>query len=249
MADKTIGQEDAIAIADVLEGACFEIENVGGAEPLARRLPVSDARFVVHDATPLTAATAAQLSATAYFLAQDAVLATPASRNVRKIVLAEMQKLMASRAKVYQCTARAKVGTTAGWVVGAADNLGKMATLPAAQAGSTLVVPISGLKVGDIITAFNLVGSIQSGGNHATIIADLRTLTAAVAGAVDASAGVMAAALDVVANTIISNANAVKVGLAITVTEGVSYYVLITATTAAACTEELQAVEITVTGQ
>lgn len=141
---------------------------------------------------------------------------------------------------------RAKVGATAGWVVGAGDNLAKLATLPAAQTGSTLVVPISGLKVGSTITGFSLTGSLQSGGNAVSITADLRALTAVAAGATDASIGAMAAPLSVVANTVVSSANASKTGLAEVVAAGKTYYVLVTATSGAACTEELQAVNVTV---
>jgi hypothetical protein len=132
-----------------------------------------------------------------------------------------------------------KVGATAGWVVGAANNLGKMATLPASQTGSTLVMPITGLHVGETITGFSINGSIQSAGVAATLTADLRKLTAAAAGATDASIGAMAAPLSVTSNTIVSAANAVKTGLSEVVAAGVSYYLLITATTGASCTEEI----------
>jgi len=142
---------------------------------------------------------------------------------------------------------RAKVGTTAGWVVAAADNLGKMATLPQSQTSATLVIPLDDFKVGDVITGFSLAGSIQSVGGTATITADLRSLTDAAAGATDASVGAMAAPLSVVANTIVSAANAAKTGLTETVTAGKRYYILVTATTAASTTEELQAVNVTVT--
>lgn len=142
---------------------------------------------------------------------------------------------------------RAKVGTTAGWVVGAADNLGKMATLPASQTSSTLVIPLTGFKVGDVITGFSLAGSIQSVGGTATITADLRSLTDAGAGATDASVGAMAAPLSVTANTILSAANAGKTGLTETIVAGKRYYVLVTSTTAASTTEELQAVNVVVT--
>lgn len=148
---------------------------------------------------------------------------------------------------VTMLASRAKVGTTAGWVVAAADNLGKMATIPQSQTSSTLVVPILGLKVGDTINAFSLIGSIQSAGNAGSITADLRKLLAAAAGATDSSVGAMAAPLSVVANTIISAANAVKAGLTEVVVAGATYYLLITSTTGASVTEELQGALITVT--
>jgi hypothetical protein len=139
------------------------------------------------------------------------------------------------------------VGTTAGWVI-PANNLGKMATLPASQTGSTLVIPIPTIKVGDTITGWGLEGSLQSGGNAATITGDLRVLTAAAGGATDASVGAMAAPLSVVANTIMNSANAGKSGLNHVVAEGESFYILVTSTTGAACTEEIQAIQLTATG-
>lgn len=246
MADKTIAQLDTAALADVLEAALFEIQNVGGTDPASRQLTLPQVRLVVDDMTALTAATAAELSATAYFLAQDAALADPTTRNVRKVTLAEM-RLLILQSKVFVQQTNAKVGATAGWVVNAGNDLGKLATIPAGQTNSTLVVPITGLKVGDTITAFALEGSIQSAGNNGTITADLRKLTAAAAGATDASVGSMAAPLTVTANTVLSSANAGKTGLAEVVAEGESFYVLITCTTGAVVTAELQSVNVTVT--
>jgi hypothetical protein len=119
--------------------------------------------------------------------------------------------------------------------------------LPAAQTASTLVIPVTGVRVGDTITGFALEGSLQSVGAAVSITGELRMLTANAAGAVDSSVGVMAAALSVVANTIVSSLNAAKVGLAQVVAEGQSFYLLITATTAAVTTAEVQAVQLNVT--
>ncbi len=141
-----------------------------------------------------------------------------------------------------------KVGATAGWTVGAASDLHSY-LLPASQTNSTLVVPIGGLKVGDIITGFSLVGQIESAANHATITADLRKLTAAAADLTDASVGAMAAALDVTADTIISATNASKTGLTETVAADESFYVLLTGTTAANTDIALQGVLVTINRQ
>lgn len=185
------------------------------------------------------------VTAAAVFAIQDASLPAP---ETRQLTLAQARLLInPSTSVTFINQAVPKVGTTAGWVVGAANNLGKMATIPAGQTGSTLVVPITGLQVGDVITAFYLTGSLQSAGNAATILADLRSLTAAAAGATDASIGVMAGTLSVTANTILSAANAGKTAIGHTVIAGESFYLLITSTTGASCTEELQAVSIVVT--
>ena len=248
MADKTIAQEATATTAQFSEATVFEAQVVGLAAPESRQITAPQTRALVNDLSQLGVTTAAAITAAGLFLVQESTLADPTTRNIRSLVLLQMQNLMARRASVSRTyESPPKVGTGAGWVVGAANNLGKMATLPAAQTASTLVCPISGLKVGDTITAFGLEGSLQSGGNHATIIADLRSLTAAVAGATDASVGVMGAALDVTANTIMNSANAGKTAIAHVIAEGESFYVLITSTTGAACTEELQAIQITVT--
>lgn len=144
----------------------------------------------------------------------------------------------------------AKVGATPGWVVNAANDLGKLATIPKNLTDSTLVVPITGLKVGSKITAFYLTGSAQATGGKATVInADLRVLTAAATGATDASVGAMAAPLSVEADTVLSSVNAGKTGLSHTVAAGKSYYVLITGTTFDdnGNSAEIQAVSVTVT--
>lgn len=188
----------------------------------------------------------ADLLAAAVWEVQNVGAAAPESR---KLTLAQMRAIAQVRtARVSTHSERAKVGTTAGWVVAAADNLGKLATIPASQTASTLVIPLSGFNVGDIITQFAINGSIQSAGNTGTLLADLRMLTAAAAGATDSSLGVMAAALSVVTDTIVSIANATKIlAAAHTVLAGESFYVLITATTDAAVTEEIQSVSLIVT--
>lgn len=86
----------------------------------------------------------------------------------------------------YQLTGPAKAGATAGWVVAAGANLYE-ATLPASQTGSTLVVPVRGLKVGWTVTAYKCEVQIESAGNTATLDTDLRKLTNAAADPTDAS--------------------------------------------------------------
>ena len=139
---------------------------------------------------------------------------------------------------------RAKVGTTAGWVVGAADNLGLMATCPASQSASTLVVPVSGLKVGDVITAFSLVGQIEgTSGNTTTVDADLRKMTAAAADVTDASIGAITQ-VSVTADAILSASKTLATPEVVGADE--TFYVLITATTGASMDIALQGVTITV---
>ena len=140
----------------------------------------------------------------------------------------------------------AKAGATAGWVVGAGDNKA-LSTLPAEQTSSTLVVPISGLQVGDIITGFYGVGQIESAGGAASISIDLRKMTAAAADVADASVDAMDAPLSVTADTIISSANSASPTLAETVGADESFYFLVTATTAASTDIALQALVLNIT--
>lgn len=138
----------------------------------------------------------------------------------------------------------AKAGTTAGWVVNAGNNLGTIATIPQSQTASTLVVAVPNLHVGDTITGFSVYSSINSSGGAVTLDANLRKLTiAAGATGTDASVG----SITQVAVSAATASSASKTGLTEVVTAGVSYYLLITATTAASTTIELSQIEISVT--
>lgn len=136
----------------------------------------------------------------------------------------------------------AKVGATAGWVVNAAADIGKLATIPASQTNSTLVIPIDDLEPGDVIMGFGLEGSIQSAGNTGTITFQLRKLARQGAGgaAVDSQVATLASPLSVTANTALIRSNAfVTLATPYTVLEGESYYLLVTATTGVSVTEEV----------
>lgn len=142
----------------------------------------------------------------------------------------------------------AKVGATSGWVVDAADNKNSLARLPASQSGSTLVVPLTGLKVGDTITSYHLVGQIESAGGTVTVDCALRKQTAAAADLTDAlcTNGDMVQ-LSVTADTIMSLTNTSDTPTAEVVGVDETFYLLITATTAGSTDIDLQAVAITVT--
>lgn len=138
--------------------------------------------------------------------------------------------------------AGAKAGATAGWVVGAGDNL-QQATLPQSQTASTLVIPVGGLKVGDTITAFKLFGQIESAGNGVTVDADLRAQTNVAADPTDASIGAITQ-VSVTADTAMS---ATKSALSSVVTATKAYYILVTATTGASTDIRLLGFSVTVT--
>jgi hypothetical protein len=136
----------------------------------------------------------------------------------------------------------AKIGATAGWAVNTTDDIGLLATCPASQTNSTLVVPVSGLKVGDKITSFSIVGQIESGGNAVTLDANLRKMTAATSDVTDASVGSITQ-ISVTADAIIS---AEKTGLTEVVGANETFYILLTATTLGSTDIALQGATITV---
>jgi hypothetical protein len=148
-----------------------------------------------------------------------------------------------SKSYTRQLGGPAKVGTSAGWVLSAANNLPYLATMAASQTGGTLVIKLDGLQIGATITGFKVIAQIESAGGAVTIDADLRAVTNVAAEPTDASIGTMTQ-ISVTADTAAAQA---KTGLTEVVTSGKSYYLLLTATTAASTDIILQYPEITVT--
>lgn len=136
-----------------------------------------------------------------------------------------------------------KQGATAtvGWVVTGTDK--GLATLAASATADTLVVPITGLNVGDKIIDYTVVGQIESAGNTATLDADLRKVTNAAAGGTDASIGSITQ-VSATADTAVSSSK--TLATAEVVASGEVLYLLVTATTAASTDVELTGVELTV---
>ena len=140
----------------------------------------------------------------------------------------------------------AKVGATAGWVITAGTDK-YSATLPASQTSSTLVIPITGIHVGDTVTAVDVVGQVESAGNTVTMTMDVRKLTAAAADLTDASLATDNLGAGVTADTILSSANLGVTGLTEVLAADESLYVLITATTAASTDIDLMSIVVTYT--
>lgn len=141
--------------------------------------------------------------------------------------------------------AQAKIGATAGWVLGGGSvDTGLMATLPASQTGSTLVVPLSGVRPGDTLTGFFLSGGIRSSGNTASIQVNLRKYTGG-ATPTEASIAQLSSTLSVTADTTLNASTAGRSPLAVTITENTSYYFRITATTAVSTEIDLMGVGAT----
>ena len=146
-------------------------------------------------------------------------------------------------------TTGAYVGTTAGWLVNNLQltNLGTAALLPAAATASTLIFRLDGLRVGDTITAYHLVGQIESAGGVCTLDADMRKLTTAAADVTDASIGSITQ-ISVTAQTAISSANSSKTLVTPEVIAAdETIYVILTGTTAALTDIALQGIAVTVT--
>ena len=136
----------------------------------------------------------------------------------------------------------AKVGATAGWVVAAAANTA-LVTCPASQTAATLVIPIKvPLKVGWTITGFSIIAQIESAGGAVTLDAALRKQTNVAGDVTDASVG----AITQVSVTADTASTASKTGLTEVVAVGETFYILVTATTAASTDIVLQGITLTV---
>lgn len=139
----------------------------------------------------------------------------------------------------------AKVGATAGWVITGGTNICH-ATLPASQTNSTLVVPISGLKIGDTLTAVSATGQVESAGGNVTLTMSIRKLTNAAADNTDAQLGTDNVGT-LTADTILSSANLAVTGLTEVLAEGETLYALFTGTTAVSTDIDLTGLITTVT--
>lgn len=164
------------------------------------------------------------------------------SRASGTAVCTIVDSYLSSAKHIFSAAGHAKAGTTSGWIVAVGDNIA-LVTCPASKTGSTLVVPIPRLKVGDTITGFHLIGQIESAGGAVTVDAELRKMTAAAADVADASVGAVTQ-LAVTADTIMSATNTRKTDLSEVVGEDETFYLLITATTAAVTDIALQGVAI-----
>lgn len=136
----------------------------------------------------------------------------------------------------------AKVGATSGFDVAPADNRSEV-TCPQSKTGSTLVIPIQGLKKGDKINGFHLIGLFT--GNTGSIDANLRYHTPS-PDADDVSVASMAQ-LSIPSTTLLSESNTVRDGFEEEVTDDRVYYLLVTVTTAAGTTLSIHGVAVSVT--
>lgn len=195
----------------------------------------------------LTTATLTAPTITAFTATGTSTIANGLTVTTPAIVGATLTGAIVRTGQIRQVGTAAKVGTTAGFVVNAANNIYSY-TVPASQTSSTLVVPVMGLKVGDTITAFGISGFITSAGGTVTVDAQLRSQTAASGSLTDALVASMTQ-LSVTGNTLVAaGGNGAKSGISSVIAADVAYYLLITVTTGASCTVGLSnAIQITVT--
>lgn len=139
----------------------------------------------------------------------------------------------------------AKVGATAGWVITGDTDICH-ATLPASQTASTLVVPITGLEIGDTLTGVSIQGQVESAGNDVTLVLSVRKVTTAAGANTDAELGTDNVGT-LTADTLISSANLAVTGLSEVLAEGETLYVLLTGTTDASTDIDLTGLIATVT--
>jgi hypothetical protein len=158
---------------------------------------------------------------------------------IKDLVATDVQRLVIP-------AAIGKVGATAGWVPAAASNL-SLATLPAAVTAGTLVVPVPGLQVGDVITGLYIAGQIESAGAEATLDVELRKVTAGAADVVDASVASIAQIV-AVADTLINSSTTRIFDLNDTVGADETFYFLVTGTTAALTDIALQSLTLEIKG-
>lgn len=136
--------------------------------------------------------------------------------------------------------AAGRAGATSGWT-NAGDT--GAALLPAGETGSTFVIPVSGLDLGDVVKSFKVIAQIESAGNTATLDASLRKLVNAAADPTDSSLGAITQ-VSATSDTAVSSSK--TLATAEIVASGECLYVLVTGTTAASTDAQLLGVEIEV---
>ncbi|NOR84512.1 hypothetical protein GQ473_00195 [archaeon] len=129
------------------------------------------------------------------------------------------------------------VGATGGWTK---NNDGGIATLPASQTASTMIVPIT-IKNGATIVGFHIHGQLDAAGNTATLDASIREVTPVVTGCTNTSLGAITQ-VSKIADYLLNETHTLAIPTK--TTNGKSHYMLITGTTAAATDLEINSIDI-----
>lgn len=168
---------------------------------------------------------------------------TSTTSSIGAATVTTLAKTNTGVVKRYPCGA-GKAGATAtvGYVNTGIDN--DMVTLAQNATADTWVVPLTGLKQGDIITGIGIVGQGDSGGNAWTVDYALRAKTAVSTGCTDAA---IQAGTQVGASADAKINGYTAVAAPHTIADDISPYMLITCTTAGTTDIELLYVELTIT--
>jgi len=138
------------------------------------------------------------------------------------LLLAPYPQLGVSETRLYNDM----VDVSGTWVEGADGTL----NLPANQAAQIMTIQLHGLKVGEIINKFRVVGALgASAGNHTIVDAILRKVTKGAGGVVDSAIDAIVQ-VDVVADAALDSEEVLAA--AETVATDYQYYVRVTCTTA-----------------
>jgi hypothetical protein len=136
----------------------------------------------------------------------------------------------------------AKVGATAGWLVNEASN-SPLARCQDGTTGATLVIPVHGLKLGDRINGFHLIGQVTIL-DPVTLDCSLRKQMAAQADVSDALIASMAQ-LAISDNSVaLSAINTSSPDFNCVIADGETYYFLIAASVASDSSVNLQGVAL-----
>lgn len=153
-----------------------------------------------------------------------------------------LQSTLIRTSQEYQVGPGARVGASAGWLLPSV-NLQQYTVPASVSSTATLVIPVSGLHIGDTITGWKLVGQIESAGGTVELDGDLRKLTTAAGAIADASVGAIVG-INVSADTAIATE---KTGLSEVVAADETFYILLSATTAGSTDIDIQGCTVTVT--
>ena len=131
--------------------------------------------------------------------------------------------------------------TNTAWAAGVGDV--SEVTLAASQTADVWIIPVTGLNIGDTISAFSIQAQIESAGGAVTLDADLRRQTNVAGDPTDASVGAITQ-VSVTADTAVDTE---KASLTEVVAVGEAFYFLITGTTAASTDIRFLSMEVSVT--
>ena len=158
-------------------------------------------------------------------IADDYVVTAPASVS-RTIDATSLTRLLLVPA------INSQVGATAGWVITGVNDA--IVRLPASQTSATLIIPITGLHIGETLSSVSVIGQVESAGGNVTCVLSVRKGVAVVGDFTDAELATGNVGT-LTADTLLTQAGTPlqATGMTEVLAEGEFLYALLTATTAA----------------